>query len=138
MGLIIFETTSKIVRNTKSVLSNFLWYEWAPKDKNGNPIKDENGNDVLGSMKNLRGGRRDFKYNAVAKKIEATTATVRVADYKNENNKKEIEQWIEENRFELQLERNDTSTLSATFPDHNKNVVKKSLEYTNFIYEINA
>lgn len=136
MGIIVFEVTRKGQRTTKNLSRELLWYEWAPKDEDGNPIYDEDGNEVQGTMHRLQGGRLDFKYDFREKKMTVGTAPVKITSYETESNAKEIEKWIDANSVELKLSIVSGVGITVTFPDDKKKAVKSALEDTNFNYEI--
>ena len=136
MGLIVFEVHQKGKRTTKNLSRELMWYEWAPRDKNGKPILDEDGKEVQGKMHKMQGGRLDFKYDFNESKLNIGTAPLKIVTYEKESNEKEIETWINANRIDLGLSKANGVGITVTFPDKNKADVKKALEDTSFSYEI--
>lgn len=136
MGIIVFEVTRKGQRTTKNLSRALMWYEWAPLDKNGNPLYDEDGKKIHGTMHKLQGGRLDFKYDSYNQKLAVGTAPVKITSYETESNSKEIDKWIDANSVELKLTVVSGVGITVTFPDDKKKAVKSALEDTNFTYEI--
>lgn len=136
MGLIVFEVHQKGKRTTKNLSRELMWYDWAPRNKEGNPILDEDGKEVQGTMHKMQGGRLDFKYDFNEKKLNVGVAPLKVITYEKEDNEKEIETWINANRVDFELSNANGVGITVTFPDKNKADIKKALQDTSFSYEI--
>lgn len=136
MGLIVFEVHKKGKRSTKHLNQELLWYEWAPRDKDGKPIQNDEDHSLQGKMHRFKGGKLDFGYDFNEGKMTVSVAPVKIITYDAEDNEKEIKEWIDENKIELKLSEASGVGITVSFPSDKKDVIKKALEYTNFTYEI--
>ena len=112
----------------KNQSRELLWYEWSTKDEDGNVIE--------GKMHKFRGGKLDFSYDSRAKQLSVGTAPVKITTYETESNEKDIDYWLEDNKVEFELSKVSGVGITVTFPDKNKEKVKKALAETDFTYEI--
>jgi hypothetical protein len=136
MGLIVFDVQTRGQRTTKNLRRELMWYEWAPRDKQGKLLKGKDGKDIQGKMHTMHGGQLDFKYNFAERKMNVGVAPIKITSYATSSNEKEIEEWIEVYSFDLNLSKTSGVGITVTFPDDNGEAVKKALEDTDFTYEI--
>jgi hypothetical protein len=135
MGIIVFEITRKGQRTTKNLNRELLWYEWAPRDENGNLLKDENGNEIQGKMNRIIGGKLEYRYDFNERKMNVTAGAVKITSYETESNEKQITDWINANRNAFELSEAGGKGI-VLFPDRHKSGIKKALEETDFTYEL--
>lgn len=135
MGIIVFQITRKGQRVTKNLNRELLWYEWAARDKNGNLLKDEKGNEIHGKMNRLIGGKLDYRYDFNEGKMTVTAAHVKISSYETESNEKQIKEWIDSNRLAFELSEAGGKGI-VIFPDRHKIGIEKALSDTDFTYEL--